>query len=719
MSAAEASSAGRRVLEISDDEGSAAWCGQLFVRAGFEVTKAESPGRSAPEPARDLFLNAGKARAVAELGSPALSELAASHDVIVTDASPADTRRHGLLGWPAAVVVSITPFGLTGPYADWAATDATLLALGGHTFLSGDPGRAPLTMPGHYPSYQAGSFAFVAAGSSLLAGGPARIEVSVLECLATLHQFTDTMWTEDGIIRGRHGNRWANLHPITLLPAPDGWFLISITPNFWAPFTKMIGREDLSASDHPWSVTENRVRDADEIDKVILAALGSWPKQRVFEEGQGTWRIPAGYLQTLREVLDDAHLAERKFWRKGAGSTAVPGSPYQFHYNAQAVTQPVAAATIPRESHVSGPQPGPPAAGRSAQRAAGAPLRGIKVLDMTHVWSGPLGVRLLADLGADVIKVESLDGRGGAVIPPGSPETEVAPGLQPWNHQPLHNKLNRNRRGLALNLKTPEGRDIFLRLTDWADLLIENFSARALPSLGLGHEVLAERNPRLIHLAMPGFGLSGPYRPYVAYGPSIEPMTGLGALMGYSDEEPRVTSTAVLDAMSGTMASVAAIDALLTRQRTGDGALVELSQHEAGILFNGESMVRRQLADGEPHRLGNALATCAPSGVYRCAGEDEWIAIVVHTEQQWQSLATLAASGWRQDDRFADMAARTAHREVLDSAVEGFTRPWDKLQLMAALQQIGVPAGAVLSGSGMARRSPPAGSRLLQQPGRR
>ena len=366
-------------------------------------------------------------------------QLAASHDVIVTDASPADTRRHGLLGLPAAVVVSITPFGLTGPYADWAATDATLLALGGHTFLSGDPGRAPLTMPGHYPSYQAGSFAFVAAGSSLLARGPARIEVSVLEGLATLHQFTDTMWTEDGIIRGRHGNRWANLHPITLLPAPDGWFLISITPNFWAPFTKMIGREDLSASDHPWSVVENRVRDADEIDKVILAALGSWPKQRVFQEGQGTWRIPAGYLQTLREVLDDAHLAERKFWQKGAGSTVIPGSPYRSHYSAQAVTQPVAAATVPREPH------------------GGAPLRGLKVLDMTHVWSGPLGVRLLADLGADVIKVESLDGRGGAVIPPGSAETEVAPGLQPWNHQPLHNKLNRNRRGLALNLKTPAG----------------------------------------------------------------------------------------------------------------------------------------------------------------------------------------------------------------------------------------------------------------------
>ena len=262
-------------------------------------------------------------------------------------------------------MVSITPFGLTGPYADWVATDATLLALGGHTWLSGDPGRAPLTMPGRYPAYQAGSFAFVAAGSSLLTGSPARIEVSVLECLAALHQFTDTMWTEDGIIRGRHGNRWANAHPITLLPAPDGWFMIAITPNFWAPFTKMMGREDLSATGHPWSVADNRVRDADEIDQVIAAALGSWPKQRVFREGQGTWRIPAGYLQTLGEVLADPHLAERKFWQPAAGSAVLPGQPYRFHHNAQPVTQPVPEVALPREAQVPGPPSGPPATGQA------------------------------------------------------------------------------------------------------------------------------------------------------------------------------------------------------------------------------------------------------------------------------------------------------------------------------------------------------------------
>jgi crotonobetainyl-CoA:carnitine CoA-transferase CaiB-like acyl-CoA transferase len=529
-------------------------------------------------------------------------------------------------------------------------------------------------MPGRYPSYQAGNFAFVAAGSSLLGRVPARIEVSVLECLATLHQFTDTMWTEDGIIRTRHGNRWANLHPLTLLPAPDGWSLVNVTPNFWTAFTRMIGREDL-AGEHPWALSENRVRDADEIDEVILAAIGSWPKERVFHEGQGTWRVPTGYLQSMREVLDDPHLAERQFWQRADESVVVPGSPYRFQPNAGPAA-------------VSPPGPGP---------SGGPSLRGLRVLDMSHVWSGPLAARLLADLGADVIKVEALSRRGVAPVPGAEPGTDVAPGLQPWNRQPLNNKLNRNRRSLGLDLKSAEGRDIFLRLVERADLVIENFSARVLPSLGLSHEVLAQRNSRIVHVAMPGFGLSGPYAPYVAYGPSTEPMTGLGALMGYGDQEPRVPATAVLDAMSGVLASVAAIHALLTRQQSGVGSLVELSQHEAGILYLGEHLVRRQLAGREPHRLGNADAACAPSGVYRCRGEDDWIAIAARTEEQWRSLAALAAAGWPEDERFADMNGRLAHRQALDDAVAGFTGRWDKVELMAALQQAGVPAGAVLS----------------------
>jgi crotonobetainyl-CoA:carnitine CoA-transferase CaiB-like acyl-CoA transferase len=149
--------------------------------------------------------------------------------------------------------------------------------------------------------------------------------------------------------------------------------------------------------------------------------------------------------------------------------------------------------------------------------------------------------------------------------------------------------------------------------------------------------------------------------------------------------------------MSGTMATVAAIDALLRRQHRGAGSLVEVSQHECGICFYGEYLVRRQLDGQEPPRLGNADPGCAPSGIYRCRGEDEWIAIAARTDEHWEALARTAARGWQHDDRFASMTARIAHRQVLDDLVQAFTRQWGKFELMAALQRAGVPAGAVLS----------------------
>lgn len=668
------------MLEISGAEAAAAWCGQLFVRAGCEVTRAEPARRPAPEPDRDLFLNAGKSRVTADPGSSEIADLAAGHDVVITDARPADLREHGLLGLPAPVVVSITPFGLSGPHAGWVATEATLLALAGHTYLSGDTGRAPLTMPGQYPSYLAGSFAFVAAGSALLARTRARIEVSVLECLATAHQHTDTMWTEEKAVRGRSGNRWGNLHPITLLPAPDGWSFVNVTPNFWRPFAAMIGRPELADVGHPWARSANRVADADQIDQVILKAIGNWPKGRVFADGQGVWRVPTAHLQTIAELLDDPHLAERRFWRPAGESMVTPGSPYRLHRNGTRAGR--APAGAPRRWR--SPQPGRP------------PLRGLRVLDLTHVWSGPLAGRLLGDLGADVIKVEP-PGRRWPAQGAASDTADLAPGLRPWNRQPVVNKLNRNRRSLMLDLKTSEGREVFLRLADRADVLLQNFSARVLPSLGLGQEVLTRRNPRLIHVAMPGFGLSGPYADYLSFGSSIETMTGLSAVMGYSDDEPRVTSAAVVDAQAGIFAAVAVMDALLDRQRSGTGSLVELSQHECGISYSGEFLLRRQLDGREPARMGNADPAHAPSGVYRCRGDDQWIALSARTDDQWLALAGLAARGWQKDDRFRDMRARLAHREDLDREVELFTTQQDKIELNEALQRVGVPSGAVLS----------------------
>jgi len=681
-----------RVLELSDREDAAAFAAKLFRRWGAEVIKVESPERAASRPAADLAVNGGKRRVrldVRDRGDRAAIEaLARTADVVLTDHDVADLDAHGILAigeGSTAVRVSITPFGLDGPYRDMPATNATLLALGGYTWLMGDPGRAPLTMPGNYVPYQAGTFAYLAALATLLGGSPARtIEVSMLECLASLHQFTDTMWRFEGIVRSRHGNRWENLCPTTLLPAADGWYGVNILQAFWFPFAHWIGRPE-TALEGPWATNAGRMADQDAVEAAAMKALWDVPRREIFRAGQENWRVPVGFAASLREVLDDPHLAERGFWRTmpaAGGELRVPGAPYRF-----------AGEEPPEEPPLREPEPAggiawdafpAPRLAAGAEDAA-RPLAGVRVLDLTRIWSGPLATRILGDLGAEVIKIEASTGRG-AVFPADA-------GPRPWNTQGLFNKLSRNKTSLCIDLKAPEGRSIFLDLVKQADVVIENFSARAMPGLGLGYEQLKAANDRIIYLAMPAFGMRGPYRDYVGLGPSIEPITGMTALMGYSDDEPRVTSKALTDAIAGTTAASAVIQALWYRAGTGEGALIDLSQHETGVGYLAEAFIERQLTGEEPQRTGNAHASMAPHGVYRCAGDDEWIALAARNDREWAALCGVL--GLAAVPGYASAGGRLAARAELDASVQAATSGRDKYELMAALAAAGVPAGAV------------------------
>jgi crotonobetainyl-CoA:carnitine CoA-transferase CaiB-like acyl-CoA transferase len=701
---------GIRVVELSDREEAAAYCAKLLARWGAEVIKVERPDREAPERAADLYLNGGKQRVALDYRKPEdrerLAALAASADVLVTDAPACDVEAHGLLDLGGGVAVSITPFGLDGPYRDWEATPATLLALGGYTWLMGDAGRAPLTMPGRYPYYQAGTFAYIAALSALLAerrepgAAPRTVEVSVLECLATLHQFTDTMWTFNGIVRSRHGNRWENLCPTTLLRCADGWYGMNILQNFWFNFAQWIGRPEAAEEGHPWATNPGRMQHQDEVEAAATEALGGKGRLEILREGQEMWRVPVGHLATLADVLSDPHVESRGFWRPmGEGGEAatdgtwrLPGSPFRFLGEERPVERPVSpVGHDTREVLAAIPAPAQ-GARRASLDATTRPLEGIRVVDLTRIWSGPLATRTLGDLGAEVVKIEAHAGRGTGAL-----GADMPGDARPWNRQGLFNKLNRNKQSVALDLKAPEGRELLLRLVAESDVVIENFSARAMPSLGLGYEALREANPAIVYVAMPAFGLEGPYRDYVGLGPSVEPTTGLTALMGYSDDEPRVTAKAIADAMAGTTATAAVLTALARRARTGEGALIDLSQHECGIAFLGEYFVERQLAGHEPERTGNAHREWAPHGVYRCEGDDDWIAIAARDDREWAALCELAGRGWERDPRFGDLAARRANHAALDAEIEAWTADQSKAALMHALQARGVAAGAVLS----------------------
>jgi crotonobetainyl-CoA:carnitine CoA-transferase CaiB-like acyl-CoA transferase len=303
------------------------------------------------------------------------------------------------------------------------------------------------------------------------------------------------------------------------------------------------------------------------------------------------------------------------------------------------------------------------------------PLAGLRVLELSDYWAGPLCGRTFGDLGADVILVEKT---AGAPI-----------------RTALFDKLNRNKRSLALDLKTPAGREIFLDLVRQADVVVENLSARSMPGLGLGYPVLHACNPRIVYASISGFGTSGPYSDYLATGPSAEPLTGLTALMGYSESEPRVTSKGILDPVSGNLGAAAILAALRTRDATGAGRFVELTLQECGIAFIGEHFVDWQLT-GRPPVYGNADPTCAPWGIYRCRGDDDWIAITVTDDDEWTALCAFAEAGWESEDGWASMASRLADQPRLDARVEAWTVGHDKIDLARALQRHGVPAAPVL-----------------------
>ena len=327
-----------RVLELSDDEEAAAYCGKLLARWGADVVRVESPDRASPVEALDRYLNGGKRRVLLDRatseGRERLDRLAAQSDVLITDVSPAQIDGLKLLDAGGAgaprVRTSITPFGLSGPYRNWEATASTLLALGGYTCLSGDAGKTPLTVPGNYAYYQAGNYAYVATLAAHLRAErepqapPATVEVSVLEALAALHQFTFVMYTHSGRVRSRHGNRWENLHPTCLLPCADGWFAVNVLPQFWEPFALMLGRPDI-VDDPRFATNPDRMEHADELDEIIIEAMADWPMERVLREGQESWRVPVG--ATSRACAACSTTLTCASGASGGRSPTAPGAP--------------------------------------------------------------------------------------------------------------------------------------------------------------------------------------------------------------------------------------------------------------------------------------------------------------------------------------------------------------------------------------------------------
>lgn len=331
-----------------------------------------------------------------------------------------------------------------------------------------------------------------------------------------------------------------------------------------------------------------------------------------------------------------------------------------------------------------------------------APLAGIRVLDLTIALAGPYGTRILADLGAEVIKVDTRAERNYATQLDLSARLQAMypnadPGEESWNAGGFHGQLNRNKKSVALELGTEEGRAAFLQLVKTADCLVENFTPKVMPSLGLGYDALRVANPKLVYVAMPGYGMTGPHSGFPAFAPTTEATAGFLSAVGYEDGTLVPNPMSLGDFVGGLNAVTGLLAALWASRESGEGALVDLSQVEAMATFMGERYTGEIPMDGEhPANLpsGNRIPGALISGIFPARGFDEWIAISIYDEQDLGALSNLAGRPWGADPSAEDLAT-TEGQARLRAAIGEWTRQFAKQELAERLQAAGLAAGAV------------------------
>ena len=316
------------------------------------------------------------------------------------------------------------------------------------------------------------------------------------------------------------------------------------------------------------------------------------------------------------------------------------------------------------------------------------PLEGIRVADLTMMWAGPFATRILGEMGAEVIKVESpraWDNIRTLIPLPGNPE--------PWNSSYYFNDYNRDKKSLTLDLAQDLGKATFLKLVAKCDVVIENYRADVLDNLGLGYDVLKTAKPDIILVSMAGYGKTGPERDQVGFGPIIEQMSGLASLTGYGDDGvPMKTGLSYGDPVAGMAAASSVALALIQRRKTGEGAFIDLGQREVLSTFIGEAFVAASLRGEQPAQRGNRDSRYFAQGVYRCAGEEQWLAVTMRTLNEWRSLCkaldiTEELTGVAKEDRL----------DEIDRRISEALATMDPQDAMERLAKAAVPAGRVLN----------------------
>ncbi|OBI12507.1 acyl-CoA hydratase [Mycobacterium sp. E2327] len=688
--AARAPFADWRVLELSNGI-AVSYCGKMFVDAGADVVKIESPqgdsmrSWSAGGPAGALFgyLAAGK-KSVNDRGRAAA--LLAGADIVLTDLTDGwtldDITAHT---GPSAVIVAVTPFGTTGPYVEQQllANEFILQALCGSIDGRGWPGDEPVQAGGRLGEWLAGSFAApVAAATARRAarGGAGEvIDVSTYEAMAIamggLSAMSASVLGADSLQQQR------SLELPSIVPTADGMVgFCTITAQQFQDFLVMIDRADL-LDDAELASFVGRVERRDE----FLGMVTQWTETRTTQEIIDlavAFRIPVAPIGTPATLQRVDHFVERGVFVESGPGGVQPRVPYRS--DAMATTPPGRPPLLGADN---GGVHWPPRPHRPPAADADAlPLSDIRITDFTAFWAGPVATQFLGCLGADVIKLEGVRRPDGMRLSAGRPPDWD----QWWEWGPVFLCSNNNKRGISAELSVDAGRAIALELIAASDLVIENFSPRVMENFGLDWDAVTAANPCAIMVRMPAFGLDGPWRDRVGFAQTMEQATGMAWVTGHADGPP-VIPRGVCDPMAGLHAAFAAVAALVVRDRDGTGMLVESTMVEAALNVAAEVVVEYSRNGIELRRNGNRGPGATPQGVYPCRGDDEWVALAALGDAARTSLAALI----ERPDLGPDSAAWREGADEIDKLISGWTARRSATDAVTALRAGGLAAARV------------------------
>ncbi|MCV7118006.1 acyl-CoA hydratase [Mycobacterium nebraskense] len=679
-----------RVLELSNGI-AVSYCGKMFADAGADVVKIESVqgdtarGWSAGGPPGALFgyLAAGK-KSVTNSVQAEIDALLAGADIVLTDLTD---------GWTldeitahtgaAAVVVAVTPFGITGPYVDdrVIANEFILQALCGSTAGRGWPEDEPVQAGGQLGEWLAGTFAAaVAAATARHAARSGRgeiIDVSTYEAMVIamggLSAMSASVLGADSLLGRR------SLELPSIVPTADGMVgFCTITAQQFQDFLVLIDRADL-LDDAELASFDGRVARRDE----FVGMVTQWTQSRTTQEIVDlavAFRIPVAPIATPEMLAKIDHFVERGVFVESEAGVLQPRVPYR---SDAMTTRPP--GRPPRLGADNGRVHWPPRTVQPRTVDADAlPLADTRITDFTAFWAGPVATQLLGTLGADVIKVEGVRRPDGMRFSAGRPPSWD----QWWEWGPVFLCSNNNKRGVSVELSTETGRAVALELIAASDLVIENFSPRVMTNFGLGWDAVRAANPRAIMVRMPAFGLDGPWRDRVGFAQTMEQSTGMAWMTGHADGPP-VIPRGVCDPIAGLHAAFAAVAALVTRDRDGTGMHVESTMVEAALNVAAEMLVEYSCNGIEMRRNGNRGPGARPQGVYRCRGDDNWVALAATDDAARVSLAHLLG---RPDLRAGDWLEQ---QDEIDKLISDWTARQSVAGAVEALRGGGVAAAPV------------------------